>query len=98
MNGKSQDLTFATEFEFGMTDLEEQLRSEDGAQIRLEVARDLASVAAIYRTLISDGLNPAGFAQAESVYAGLSAAYEIITRFPVGAVNQLNGRKATQNG
>jgi len=74
-------------FDFGMTDLEERLAGEDGAEIRKEIAAKLAEKAGELRKLMDAGLAPEEYEKATRAHTGLAAAYDIITRFPV------NGRK-----
>jgi len=83
MSGSLDRNNSAASFDFGMTDLEEQLTGEGGSDIRKQIAMHLAARAKGLREAIKTGLSPQEFEKAELALRGLAAAYDIIIRFPV---------------
>ncbi|MEO9530052.1 hypothetical protein [Roseibium sp.] len=83
MNGLHDPARMETGFDFGMTDLEEQLAGENGPELKKDIAARLAAKATALAELKAVGLAPAEYEKAERASAGLAAAYDVLIRFPV---------------
>ncbi|WP_341367275.1 EscE/YscE/SsaE family type III secretion system needle protein co-chaperone [Yoonia sp. BS5-3] len=68
--------------DFGMTDLEERLASNEGAEVKTEILGKLAMTGEDIAQKINSGLHPDEFKKAQAVYQALAAAHEIVTVFP----------------
>jgi hypothetical protein len=66
--------------DFGMTDLDEKLSGAEAGAVRAEVGVRLAAKAEDLRKLMSAGLSPEDYQKAKLAHAGVTAAYDIITR------------------
>ncbi len=76
------------DFDFGMTDLEEQLTAEDGATRKAETLNVLLSAGRKVKAAIDAGLPTEEFENAQKTYTGLAAAHEVIANFPAGTPGQ----------
>lgn len=71
-----------TGFDFGMTDLEERLGGDNGAEVRAEIAASLAAMAQVLLKARDAGLGPEDFRKAQAAHAAVTAAHDVVTRFP----------------
>ncbi len=67
---------------FGMTELEERLRAEDAATVKVEALRQLAGMRDRLEAARGDGLSPDDFARSERLVIALAAARAILAPFP----------------
>lgn len=74
--------------DFGMTDLEEQLTSDNGAQRKTETLGTLLSAGQRVKAAIDTGLPAEDFQKAQQTYAALAAAHEVIANFPTNTTPQ----------
>lgn len=72
-----------TSLDFAMTDLEERLTGVHGAAAKREVIELLAGKMTDLSELMSGRLGPDGLRSAKQIHAGLMAAKDILTHFPV---------------
>jgi hypothetical protein len=64
--------------DFGMTDLEEALRSPDGAAVRSGLIEHLGKLSADIAAQMRGGLSPGDFTRADAVAKALAAAREVV--------------------
>ena len=78
MSSPAARRTAPQDFDFGMTELDEQLAGPEGANIRLQAGARLSARADAVRQLMKDGTARAEFQRTRCVYAGLLAACDVL--------------------
>ena len=74
--------------DFGMTELEDQLRSADGPARKAETLSVLLSAGQRVKAAMDAGLPKQDFETAQKTYTALAAAHEVIGHFPAGVPTQ----------
>ena len=76
------------ELNFRMTDVEERLSSDDGANVKSEILNRLETLGQEVDQKTKVGLPTEDFQKAQKLYQALAAAHEIISVFPTEEVDE----------
>ena len=77
-----------TEFDFGMTDLEERLKAPGGEELQVSIVRRLEELGKETKERLDQGLQPDEYAIAETTYGALAAAHDIMVNFPANETDR----------
>ncbi len=79
----------STDLNFRMTDLEENLSSDDGAAFKAKVLDRLVASGGIVAKKMDAGLPSEDFKNAQLLHQALAAAHEVVSTFPVQEPEQI---------